>query len=304
MLRRVATDLQAFGEQGLPPDAPGSFLLLLELIYRDILVYEQLNGNRLTSGAGTLVSSALATMRGLNEQQQHEYTFSHPSGTPALHSGSVGRPRFNIPEEQLQFLVESGFTGQQIAEIIGVSLRTVRRRMADYGLSIGDQYADIPDDELERVVIGIKAEFPTCGQKQMMGHLRSRGYRVQQVRVREVMRRIDPEGSIMRCLSALNRRRYSVLAPGSLWHMDGNHKLIRYVCVYQIYNRIYSLLCITAGGALLFMAALMATAGVSCTSLAIVITVQRQYCNFIQLRSLNLVCLVVCEQIEGVKMWM
>ena len=52
----------------------------------NILVYEQLNGNRLTSGAGTLVSSALATMRGLNEQQQHEYTFSHPSGTPALHS--------------------------------------------------------------------------------------------------------------------------------------------------------------------------------------------------------------------------
>ena len=76
MLRRVATDLQAFGEQGLPPDAPDSFLLLLELIYRDILVYEQLN---VTSGAGTLVSSALATMRGLNEQQQHEYTFSHPT---------------------------------------------------------------------------------------------------------------------------------------------------------------------------------------------------------------------------------
>ena len=73
----------------------------------------------------------------------------------------------------------------------------------------------------------IKAEFPTCGQKQMMGHLKSRGYRVQQVRVREVMRRVDPEGSVMRHLSALNRRRYSVPAPGSLWHIDGNHKLIR-----------------------------------------------------------------------------
>ena len=76
-------------------------------------------------------------------------------------------------------------------------------------------------------MLGIKAEFPTSVQKQMMGHLRSHGYRVQQVRVREVMRRIDPEGSIMRRLSASNCRQYSVLAPGYLWHIDGNHKMIR-----------------------------------------------------------------------------
>ena len=42
----------------------------------------------------------------------------------------------------------------------------------------------------------IKTDFPTCGQKQMMGHLKSRGRRVQQERVREVMRRVDPAGSI------------------------------------------------------------------------------------------------------------
>ena len=133
----------------MPPDAPDSSLLLLELIYRDILVSEQFTGNLLISRAGTLVSSALTTVRGLNEQ----YMFSHTAGIPTLHSaGSVGRPRFDIPEEQLQFLVESGFTDPQIAEIVGVSLRTVRRRMADYGLSIGEQYADIPGDELEQMV--------------------------------------------------------------------------------------------------------------------------------------------------------
>ena len=225
-----------FGAQGLPPDAPDSFLLLLELIYRDIIVSKQFNGNLLISRAGTLVSSALTTMRGLNEQ----YMFSHTAEIPTPHSaGSIGRERFDIPEGQLQFLVESGFTGPQIAEIVGFSLRTVRRRMADYGLSRGEQYADIPDDELKQMIMGIKAEFPTCSQKQMMGHLRSRGYRVEQIRIREAMRRIDPEGSIMRCLSALNRRRYSVLAPGSLWPMDGNHKLIRYMCVFtQIHTRL------------------------------------------------------------------
>ena len=140
---------------------------------------------------------------------------------------SVGRPKFDSPQQQLSFLVESGFTGPQIASILGVSLRTVRRRMVDYGLSMSNEYADILDGDLEHLVMEIKAEFPTCRQKQMMGHLKSHGYRVQQVRVRDVMRRVDPEGSVMRHLSALNRRRYSVPAPGSLWHIDGNHKQIR-----------------------------------------------------------------------------
>lgn len=53
--------------------------------------------------------------------------------------------------------------------------------------------------------------FPTCGQKQMVGHLISCGYRVQQARVRKMMRRIDPKGSVMRQLRSLNRRQYSVL---------------------------------------------------------------------------------------------
>jgi hypothetical protein len=31
----------------------------------------------------------------------------------------------------------------------------------------------------------------------------------------------------MRRLRAVNRRRYQVPAPLALWHIDGNHKLIR-----------------------------------------------------------------------------
>ena len=151
---------------------------------------------------GTLVSRALYSMR-LLQDRHHEFMFSRRSEAPVLQSGCAGRPRFDIPEQQLRFLVQSGFTGTQMAEIIGVSLRTVRRRMTDYGLNISEQYADVTDHEL---VMGIKIEFPTCGQKQMMGHQRARGYSVQQVRLREVMRRVDPEGSIMRRLTVLNRR--------------------------------------------------------------------------------------------------
>ena len=55
--------------------------------------------------------------------------------------------------------------------------------------------------------------------------------KVQQVRIGESMRRVDPEGVLLRALTidTVNRRKYQVYAPLALWHIDGNHKLIRLV---------------------------------------------------------------------------
>ena len=51
------------------------------------------------------------------------------------------------------------------------------------------------------------------------------------------MRRTDPEGIIVRALQlrVTHRRVYNVKQPLSLWHMDGNHKLIRKVifCFFE-----------------------------------------------------------------------
>ena len=146
---------------------------------------------------------------------------------PLVHTGHLGRPKFEIPREQMIFLVESRFTAPQMAQILGVSLSTIRRRMADYGLSITAEYATLTEEELDSVIGEIQHNFPMCGNRQMQGHLLSRGFRVQQLRIREAQRRVDPEGSLMRRLRAVNRRRYQVPAPLSLWHIDGNHKLIR-----------------------------------------------------------------------------
>ena len=83
------------------------------------------------------------------------------------------------------------------------------------------------DCELDTQVAEIQSHFPMCGNRQMMGHLLARGHRLQQFRVREAQRRVDPQGSVFRRLRALNRREYSVPSPLSLYHIDGNHKLIR-----------------------------------------------------------------------------
>lgn len=93
--------------------------------------------------------------------------------------------------------------------------------------SISATYSPINDEELDALVKDIQVMFPMCGNRQMLGQLLARGVRVQQHRVRESQRRIDPEGSMLRRLNCIHRRVYQVQAPRSLYHIDGNHKLIR-----------------------------------------------------------------------------
>ena len=65
--------------------------------------------------------------------------------------------------------------------------------MSDFNLSVHKTYCDLTDQELDDIVKQVQVEFPACGNKQMMGHLLSRGIRVQQVRVRDSMHRTDLE---------------------------------------------------------------------------------------------------------------
>lgn len=142
-------------------------------------------------------------------------------------SSSRGRPKFAISEEQLQHLLQLGFDCPTVASVLGVSLRTVRRRMSEFGLSISSLYTSISDTDLESAVQEVKVLYPNCGYRMLAGHLRSRGIRVTQERIREMLCRTDPCGSVVRWASTISRRRYQVASPLSLWHIDGNHKLIR-----------------------------------------------------------------------------
>ena len=95
----------------MPPDSADAFSLLLELrIFCARAMHR-------TSTAGTLVSRALHSMRSLQDRE-YEYMFRQCGAPAVLQSGSVGRPKFYIPEQQLSFLVESRFTGTQIAGIL------------------------------------------------------------------------------------------------------------------------------------------------------------------------------------------
>ena len=78
--------------------------------------------------------------------------------------------------------------------------------------------------------MSILKDFPNSGYKKMKGFSLSRGYRLQENKIRELMRLVDPEVVLLRTLQSrpVLRRAYQVAGPLSLWHIDGNHKLIGY----------------------------------------------------------------------------
>ena len=138
-----------------------------------------------------------------------------------------GRPEINIGEEQLSYLVEQGFRTKDISTMFRCSRRTVERRMQKYELSHLNSMA-VTDTHLDSLVIEITSLLPRCGEKTVIGRLRSCGIRVPRRRIRASLRRVDPSGIHERCRGVLHRRRYQVTSPNSLWHLDGYHKLIRW----------------------------------------------------------------------------
>lgn len=226
-LRRILGDLAVYNDgRQIEVDAADAYQVQLERVYRELICIEAMGRLNYQALAGIEhVRSALVIVRDVQESQERQMETGYHA--PIIERERSGRPRFYIPRNQLAYLLERRFTVPQISDILRVSVRTVRRRMTQYNLSIHSLYSDLSDQELEWVVRDIQGQFPSCGNRQMQGHLLSRGIRVQQHRVRETQRRVDPVGSVLRQLRTINRRQYQVNGPGALWHIDGNHKLIR-----------------------------------------------------------------------------
>lgn len=145
---------------------------------------------------------------------------------PAIHQG---RPRLQIMEEQLVFLVKSGFQVGVIASLMNCSCRTIHRRLLEFRIT-SHHFTHISDFDfdLDQVIREINSLHPQSGERVIRGCLRSQGINVQRERVRQSLRRVDPTGVELRARHVLRRRRYHVDSPNALWHLDGYHKLIRW----------------------------------------------------------------------------
>ena len=132
-----------------------------------------------------------------------------------------------LSKSVLEGYLEDGFTIKDIATLLSVCERTVYRRMGRYGLSVL-QFTEISDGDLDKVVEEITREYPSCGERMVMPILKDRGIRIQRMRLRDSIHRVDHEGVENRKRGRLCRRTYNVQGPNHLWHIDTNHKLGRW----------------------------------------------------------------------------
>ncbi|XP_076853443.1 uncharacterized protein LOC143508667 [Brachyhypopomus gauderio] len=141
---------------------------------------------------------------------------------PQQTTAGPGRPAFHIPSGMLEHHVLCGVTAPEIADMYGVSERTIRRHMEQNGIRKTDLYSPLTNEELDYIVTDVHRSHPNTGYKLMHGLLKARGIRVPISRLRESFRRVDAEGVCMRRLRlhTLRRRQYSVPGPNYLWHID------------------------------------------------------------------------------------
>jgi len=107
-------------------------------------------------------------------------------------------------------------------------------------------WTQITDSDFNRIVQEIQELTLTIGQARLLGALRIRGLNIQRWRVRNCLRALDPVGTTLRWGSAIYRRKYNVPIPCTLWHIDSNHKLIRWRLITHVYVDGYSRIIIYA----------------------------------------------------------
>jgi len=89
------------------------------------------------------------------------------------------------------------------------------------------KYSTISNDELHDKVKYLIGTNRQIGPNALLPRLKEQGIVVQRERVRQSCRRVDSAGVAIRSLGRRNikRRKYKVMGPNSLWHIDGYHKL-------------------------------------------------------------------------------
>ncbi|XP_064641121.1 uncharacterized protein LOC135500638 [Lineus longissimus] len=149
----------------------------------------------------------------------------HP---PRVRNGRMGPPVYDISQSQLEHLFDLDFTVPRIAAMLHVSVATVRRRLRFFNLSYKDRRTLISDAELDGRVQSICSSNRRLGYRLVRARLVVDRIFVSRQRVRDSLLRTDPTSVALRWSQTIRRRTYHVAGPNSLWHIDGNHKLIRW----------------------------------------------------------------------------
>ena len=97
-----------------------------------------------------------------------------------VYTGAAGRPSIDIPRQTLKMYLNFGFWLIKISEMLGVSQKTISRRIRQFGLlEEVPRYTEISNKNLDTVVAEIYHEFPNCVIRRMKVFLNAKGIRIQ-----------------------------------------------------------------------------------------------------------------------------
>ncbi len=83
--------------------------------------------------------------------------------------GAAGRPRFQVSQDYLVHLLHQGLKFSWIASLLGVSRRTVYRRMAELNITVRGLYSTLSDSKLDNLIAEIKEDMPHAGYRLVKG---------------------------------------------------------------------------------------------------------------------------------------
>lgn len=96
-----------------------------------------------------------------------------------------------------------------------------------FNLNHAVSFSEVSDDALNEMIKDIVAGNDQLGSEAVRAQLRAGGVLVQRHWIRKSLAQINPRAAALSMSQRPQRRLYRVAGPNSLWHLDGNHKLIR-----------------------------------------------------------------------------
>ena len=188
-----------------------------------------------------LLESHNADGSGLSSVNEGSVSYAAPVSQSDQQYSGIGRRKKEITRDQLEHLRSLHFSWTKIADILHVGISTIQRRRQEFGLDAKfENFSNISDSELDNIYVTLTSQTGQCfitpnlGRRRFLGALRSRGLRIQRHRVSACIRRVDPIGTALRWRLVINRRKYFVPTPNSLWHIDSAHKLIRWKLIVHV----------------------------------------------------------------------
>ena len=138
-----------------------------------------------------------------------------------------GRRKLDVTKEEILHLKSLNYSWTKIAEILDVSRQTLYRRLQEFGID-SSKFTSISESDLDTALTNIKSSHSSCGEVMMQGYLLHSGIKVQREKLRAAIHRVDHTNTVNRHSSVIRRRVYTTPHPNAVWHLDGNHKMIRW----------------------------------------------------------------------------